>query len=135
MSASWPITNLPGLDPENGDKLRGCGITTTAQLLRHRAPSLQRSLAARLRVHPQHVAKWMALADLARIPAVGCQYCGLLLHAGIASPQQLATTPLGRLHRQLVKLHIANLHSRQRSPSVGEVKGWIQQAQGMTKIL
>ncbi|MEO0406496.1 MAG: DUF4332 domain-containing protein [Cyanobacteria bacterium P01_A01_bin.135] len=133
MPASWPIENLPGIDAEHCAKLMGCGITTTAHLLRYRVSHQQRSLAARLRVHPQYLAKWIALADLAQLPAVGCQYCGLLLHAGITSPQQLAATPLGRLHRQLVKLHVATLQNRQNCPSLSEVQRWIQQAQSFTQ--
>ncbi|NEO63853.1 MAG: DUF4332 domain-containing protein, partial [Moorea sp. SIO4G2] len=46
----------------------------------------------------QYVNKWVALADLARIPSIGCQYCGLVLHAGICSLTQLAQTPPGLFH-------------------------------------
>ncbi len=132
MPSTWPIDAIPGLDANSRTALLSCGIDSTGKLLQHRSPERQRSLAARLRVHPQHLTKWMALADLARIPAVGCQHCGELLHAGIASPQQLALTPIGQLHRQLMKLHVATLRDRQGCPSLGEVRLWIEQAQRLT---
>ncbi|MGF1515116.1 MAG: DUF4332 domain-containing protein [Elainellaceae cyanobacterium] len=134
MPSSWSISDLPGLDADSRDALLRDGIDTTGKLLQHKSRDRQNTLAARLRVHPQHLRKWMALADLAQIPTVGCQYCGLLLHAGVASPQQLATTPVGQLHRQLVKLHVATLRDRQNCPSAGEVRLWIQQAQQLTSL-
>ncbi|MGB3616232.1 MAG: DUF4332 domain-containing protein [Elainellaceae cyanobacterium] len=141
MPSSWPIADLPGIDADICNALLAAGITTTEQLLQHQAPDRQRSLAARLRMNPQHLGKWIAMADLARIPAVGCHYCGLLLHSGIASPKQLGTTPIDRLHRQLVKLHVATVRvgqsssrggDRQDCPSLGDVKLWIQQARRLS---
>jgi len=141
MPSSWPIADLPGLDVDIRNALLADGIKTTEQLLQHQAAAQQRSLAARLRIHPQQLSKWIALADLARIPAVGCHYCGLLLHSGVVSPQQLGDTPIERLHRQVVKLHVATMRvgqssaqegDRQDCPSLGDVKLWIQQAKQLS---
>ncbi|NEQ28857.1 MAG: DUF4332 domain-containing protein, partial [Microcoleus sp. SIO2G3] len=110
-------------------KLRQCGIETTQDLLRQgRSIARRQALATRLQTHVQHVNKWVALADLARVPAVGCQHCGLLLHAGIGSPHQLAQTPLPRLHQQILKLQVATLQRRDLCPTLGEVDRWIEQA-------
>lgn len=131
-SSDWEIGQLPGLSDSDRDQCVALGITTTLMLLRCTQTADQKqALAARLQVHPQYVSKWAALADLARIPAVGCQYCGLLLHAGISSPTQLAQTPLPRLHQQLLKLQVATMQRQDLCPTLAQVSGWIQQARSL----
>ena len=126
---NWPIDQLPGLSAQNQSQLEECGITTTAQLIKKAGtPASRLALANQLQIHIQYVNKWVALANLARIPSVGCQYCGLLLHAGIASVAQLAQTPTHRLHQQILRLQVATLQRRDLCPSVEEVAQWIQQA-------
>lgn len=133
-SRSWAIAQLPGLNAEDRSQLAACGIHTTQQLLQQAQTSAQKQLlATRLQVHIQHVKKWVALADLARIPAVGYQYCGLLLHAGISSPAQLAQTPLPRLHKQILKLHISMMQRQDFCPDLGEVAQWIEQAKQLSQ--
>jgi hypothetical protein len=134
-SSNWAIEQLPGLSEQNQAKLANCGIHTTFQLLQQAKTTEQRQrLAAQLQIHVQHVNKWVALANLARIPAVGCQHCGLLLHAGISSPLQLAQTPLPRLHRQLLKLHVATLQREDLCPKLDEVALWVEQAKRIVKM-
>lgn len=127
--ADWSIALLPGLSDQDQTRLQDCGIQSTLQLLQKtRTPVQKQALASCLQIHIQHVNKWVALADLARIPAVGYQHCGLLLHAGISSPAQLAQTPLPRLHHQLLKLHVAMMQRPDLCPSLDEVARWIEQA-------
>lgn len=127
--ANWSIALLPGLSDQDHTRLQECGVQTTLQLLQKtRTPVQKQALASCLQIHIQYVNKWIALADLARIPAVGCQHCGLLLHAGISSPAQLAQTPLSRLHHQLLKLHVAMMQRPDLCPSLDEVARWIEQA-------
>jgi hypothetical protein len=129
-SRNFSIEQLPGLNRENGQKLIAAGIQTTHQLLRcTHTQHQQQQLANQLHIHTQHIQKWAALANLSQVPSVGCQYCGLLLHAGIATPQQLAIASLPRLHRQVLKLHIATMHTKQHCPSLEQVSTWIQDAQ------
>lgn len=133
---NWSIDRLPGLSDQDQVRLSNCGIQTTLQLLQKtRTPAQKQALAAQLQIHIQSVKKWVALADLARIPAVGCQHCGLLLHAGIISPAQLAQTPLPRIHRQILKLHVAMMQRPDLCPSLDEVAGWIEQARQLSSIL
>ena len=125
----WSIDKLPGL-PENEQKLlQNLGIVTTQDLLnRANTPQAKQTLASLLQINIKYVNKWVALADLARLPSVGCQYCGLLLHAGIASVKQLAQTPIHRLHPQIMRLHVATMQRKDLCPSVDMVKQWIQDA-------
>ena len=132
-SCNWAIGELPGLSHQNRDQLIGQGIQTTLQLLKEtQTPVLKQALATQLQIHIQHVNKWVALANLARIPSVGCQHCGLLLHAGISSPEQLAQMPLHKVHQQILKLQVATLQREDLCPSLGQVSLWIQQARSLT---
>lgn len=128
----WAIEQLPGLSDEDCSKLRKLGITTTRQLLEKAStPPLRQMLANQLQIKSQYVNKWVALADLARIPSVGCQYCGLLLHAGVSSVNQLAQTPISRLHQQILRLQVAMMQRKDLCPHVEEVAVWIKQARDL----
>ncbi|MBD1812356.1 MULTISPECIES: DUF4332 domain-containing protein [Microcoleus] len=125
----WPIADLPGLSKENQSQLEECSITTTGQLIRMtKTQAAKVLLANQLQINIQYVNKWVAMANLARIPSVGCQYCGLLLHAGVASPAQLAQMPVERLHQQVLRLHVATMQRNDLTPSVDRVQKWVQQA-------
>jgi len=127
--SNWAIAQLPGISPQDEASLIGCGIHTTFQLLQKTQTLEQRQiLATEIQTPVQRVNKWVALAHLACIPAVGCQYCGLLLHAGISSPVQLAQTPIARLHQQILKLQIAMMQRQDLCPGFNEVAQWIEQA-------
>ena len=128
-SCDWPIDQLPGLSQQEQSQLQNCGITTTAALVKQgKTPVDRLALANKLQIHLQYVNKWVALADLARIPSVGTQYCGLLLHAGIGSVGQLATTPIHRLHQQLLRFVVATMQRRDLCPSIEQIQQWNQQA-------
>jgi predicted RecB family nuclease len=126
---NWPLHCLPGLPPQAQTQLSSLNIETTFDLLRvgHTMAKRQK-LAQHLSMHIQHVNKWVALADLARIPSVGCQYCGLLLHAGVSSPRQLSEISIARLHQQVKRLHIQLLSDISQCPSLEDVHQWIEQA-------
>ncbi|OKH12702.1 DUF4332 domain-containing protein [[Limnothrix rosea] IAM M-220] len=128
-SCNWAIADLPGLSAEHQKRLTSNHIRTTHQLLlATQNLKAKHDLAAKLQIHPQYVSKWIALADLARLKSVGVEYCGLILHCGIASVPQLAQTPFNRLHQSIVKLHVANMRRRDLAPSVGMVKQWVSEA-------
>lgn len=125
----WPIAHLPGLSKENQSQLEECGISTTAQLIRMtKTPTTKVLLAHQLQIDIRYVNKWVAMANLARIPSVGCEYCGLLLHAGVASPAQLAQMPVEKVHEQILRLHVATMQRNDLTPSVDRVQKWVEQA-------
>ena len=123
------IDRLPGLKSPEQELLKSHGIIDTQALLNCANTATNRlALANQLGLNLKYINKWVALADLARIPGVGCQYCGLILHSGIASVFQLTQTPFYRLHRQIVRLQVATTISSDKSPSLGDVKRWIEEA-------
>jgi predicted flap endonuclease-1-like 5' DNA nuclease len=129
MICDWSIGDLPGLNKPECILLQELGIATTGQLLAV-APdaATKHQLAMSLGTKIQYVNKLVALADLARLPGVGCQYNGLLLHIGIISVKQLAQMPADKIHRQLLRLQVATLQRRDLCPDLDRVQTWIGQA-------
>lgn len=133
-SANHSISHLPGLSGAQIEQLSACGILTTFDLLRQGNSVRQRQqLSAQLSTHIKHINKWTALANLARVPGVGCQHCGLLLNAGVSSPQQLATMTVQGLHPLLRRLQIQLLNRADLAPDTAQVATWIRQAQQMVQ--
>ncbi|CAD5960269.1 hypothetical protein PCC9214_03141 [Planktothrix tepida] len=129
QAVDWPISQLPGLNSDNQTRLNNYGIKTTCQLLKKgKTPADKMLLANFLQINIRDVNKWIAMADLARIPSVGCQYCGLLLHSGVSSVSHLAKLPVHRLHQQILRFYVANLQRRDLCPSVDQIQQWVQQA-------
>jgi hypothetical protein len=133
MRSYWPITELPGVDTKTAAELTAVGIIDTEQLLASTEPqsssSNQPQLAAIVSTRPGR--KLLALAQLAQIPSVGCKYCGLLLHAGVASIEQLSQTPPQQLHQLVLRLHVALLQRRDLTPRIDQVQSWVQQAKAI----
>jgi predicted flap endonuclease-1-like 5' DNA nuclease len=129
MICDWSIGDLPGLNKPDCILLQKLGIATTGQLLAVAPDAATKyQLAMSLGTKIQYVNKLVALADLARLPGVGCQYNGLLLHIGIISVKQLAQMPADKIHRQLLKLQVATLQRRDLCPDLDRVQTWIGQA-------
>ncbi|MBF2063844.1 MAG: DUF4332 domain-containing protein [Calothrix sp. C42_A2020_038] len=129
LSCDWSVEELPGLNEQEKLQLQSCGIISTKQLLKEgKTPQGRLELANKLQIHHQYVHKWVALADLARVPSVGTQYCGLLLHSGVSSVLQLAQTPTHRLQKQILRLQVATMQRRDLCPAVETVQEWIKQA-------
>jgi hypothetical protein len=131
---TWSLSELPGLSAEHHTQLEAAGLTTTTELLQ-KTPSAAatQTLATTLGLPTRYPRKWHALADLSRLPSVGCQHCGLLLHAGVQSAQQLATMAPGRLHIQIKRLHTANMRRADLCPTPDQVVMWIQEAQRLRR--
>ncbi len=132
QSANHSIAKLPGLTQPQVDQLTAAGITTTFDLLRQgNSVAARQQLSQRLHTNIKYINKWAALANLARIPGVGTQHCGLLLHSGVSTPQQLSIMSVQRLHPQLLRLQIQLFNRADLAPGVAEVAAWIQQAKQM----
>ena len=129
----WPIARLPGLKSLDIEQLQRAGVETTEDLLHVAARAdLKQKLAAQLHIKLERINRWVAMADLARVPAVGCEHCGLLLHAGVIATRQLAGAVTPQLHRQVQRLHVATLRNTRACPTVSDVGLWIAQAKRMS---
>ncbi|MEM9274578.1 MAG: DUF4332 domain-containing protein [Cyanobacteria bacterium P01_F01_bin.143] len=132
LSCDWSIDKLPGISPQEQDLLTKYGIRTT-QILLNKTPTPQakNTLASQLKIPVKYINKWSALADLARIPSVGYQYCGVILHCGIASVTQLSQTPLQKLYSRVSRLYVANTYQKEFTPSISLVKQWLTEARAI----
>lgn len=130
----WPLTELPGMSAQDYQKLYDVEIESTAALLkRTQTLAKQRQLAEKLQLSDRWVRKWMALAELSHLRSVGCQYCGLLLHAGVVSVAQLSTMSPSVLHRHILRLQVSTMQRRDLCPNAGVVAQWIQEAKRATQ--
>ncbi|MEL7358915.1 MAG: DUF4332 domain-containing protein [Cyanobacteria bacterium J06560_6] len=128
-SVNHPIEALPGLGEAQVAQLSDCGINTTFDLLTQgNRVSDRQTLSSKLSINIKYINKWTALANLARIPAVGTQHCGLLLHAGVSTPQQLAGMSVQRLHPLLRRLQVQLFNRADLAPDTAQVAMWIAQA-------
>ena len=129
-SQGWPLDKIPGISVEDCHKLQSAGLHTTKLLLQQsRTDEQRRQLAAQLKMPERWVRKWTALAEFSELPSVGYQYCGLLLHAGVISIEQLATTQVHILHRHVLRLQVTVLQRRDLCPTPGMITQWISEAQ------
>ena len=125
----WSINRLPGMTRSQVELLAKNNITNTKQLLElTQNRESKQKLASKLQLNQKYINKWVAMADLARLPSIGTQYCGLLLHAGIISTARLSQTPFYLLHRQIVRLQVATLRRKDLSPSIEQTKRWVEEA-------
>ncbi len=128
------LAQLPGLNADTLAQLQRLGLNTAGELCAAcTSPAARQDLAGQLQIQEQQVRKWAALADLARLPSVGGEYCGLLLHSGVASSAQLARTQAPRLQRQILKFQVATLQRRDLCPSVGQIQRWVADAQRLSR--
>jgi Domain of unknown function (DUF4332) len=128
-SSDWSVEQLPGLSEQDKLQLHNCGIHSTKELVQEgKTLQTRTELAGKLQMHLNYINKWIALADLARVPSVGTNYCGLLLHAGVASVVQLAQIPTHRLHKQILRLQVATMQRSDLCPAVDMVQQWVQEA-------
>ncbi len=126
---SHALQKLPGLSVEHLAQLHQAGLATTSDLLRvTRSPEQLQAIAAQLKLPQRYLQKWIALADLARLPSVGSDYCGLLLHGGVASVTQLSLQAPGRLHTQIRKLHTMTMRRSDLCPTPDQVVQWVREA-------
>ncbi|MDJ0844504.1 DUF4332 domain-containing protein [Crocosphaera sp.] len=133
-SSYWPIEQLPGLNKADQKQLKSLGINNSQDLLKvTQTKAHKQQLANQLKCQLQLINKWVALSDLARIPSVGYDYCGLILHSGIISVNQLAETSVSSLHRNILKLQVATLQQRNLCPPPNVVQTWINEAKIMVK--
>lgn len=131
---NWPLNQLPGLSEENVARLQRLGLETTQDLLvQADSPDALQALATRLSLPLRYPQKWVALARFSQLPSVGCQYCGLLLHSGIASIPQLATVAPGQLYNRVRRLHTATLRRSDLCPTADQVVQWVREAQHVLK--
>jgi len=117
------LETIEGIGPIYAQKLRAAGIRSTNALLQAGAtPEGRKELEEKTGIGHEYMLDWVNRADLMRIRGVGKEYSGLLEKAGVDTVRELAERNPVHLHQAL------RLKSVGRSPSLGMVTNWVQQA-------
>lgn len=134
LQKNWQIERLPGINPEDRDRLKQFGIETTFQLLKqaNKREDMQ-ELADQMQINVQRVIRWVVMARLARIPSIGCDYCELLLNVGIYSAGQLTRASVKDLQKRILTYQNANPHRPKLCPDPDKITEWIQEARQIVR--
>lgn len=127
------LREIAALRAADIEQLQQQGITSNLDLLRVAGRKSQRAaFAEKLDATVQQVNRWVVLADLSRVPAVGQLYCDFLLQIGICSTVQLARTPLEDLQRQVTRFQMPVLQQGALCPDMSLIATWKHQAEQLT---
>jgi predicted flap endonuclease-1-like 5' DNA nuclease len=88
--ASYPITDIEGIEADVAAKLKAAGIRTTGKLLEAaRNPTGRKALAEQTGFDEKKILCWANMADKLRIKGVGEEYAELLHAAGVDTVKDL----------------------------------------------
>jgi predicted flap endonuclease-1-like 5' DNA nuclease len=88
--ASYPITDIDGIEADTAARLKEAGIRTTGKLLESaRNPKGRRVLAEKTGLDEKKILCWANMADKMRIKGVGEEYAELLHAAGVDTVRDL----------------------------------------------
>ncbi len=88
--ASYPITDIEGIEADVAAKLKAAGIKTTGKLLEAaRNPTGRKTLAEQTGFDEKKILCWANMADKMRIKGVGEEYAELLHAAGVDTVKDL----------------------------------------------
>jgi predicted flap endonuclease-1-like 5' DNA nuclease len=126
--ASYPITDIDGIEAEVAATLKSGGIRTTGKLLETaRSPKGRRMLAEQTGVDEKKILCWANLADKMRIKGVGEEYAGLLHAAGVDTVKDLKYRNPANLAKALAAANAKRKLVRL-LPSEKAVLRWIEHA-------
>jgi len=130
------IEEVEGIGATYGAKLEGAGVRSTDDLLDKGAkPSGRKALEDATGIDHALILEWVNHVDLMRIDGVGSEYSDLLEAAGVDSPAELAQRNAGNLATTFQEVVAARPSIVRRTPSQGEIEGWINQSKGLKKIV
>jgi predicted flap endonuclease-1-like 5' DNA nuclease len=126
--ASYPITDIDGIEAEVAATLKSAGIRTTGKLLETaRNPKGRRILAEQTGVDEKKILCWANLADKMRIKGVGEEYAELLHAAGVDTVKDLKYRNPGNLAKAMAAANAKRKLVRL-VPSEKAVLRWIEHA-------
>ena len=130
------IVEVEGIGPTYAAKLEAAGVSSTDDLLdRGAKPTGRQALEDATGIGHALILEWVNHVDLMRIDGVGSEYSDLLEAAGVDSPAELAQRNAGNLATTIQEVVAARPHIVRRTPSEGEIQGWIDQSKAMKKVV
>lgn len=135
------IEAIEGIGPANGKKLRAAGIKTCERLLTMCCDKKGRkAVSAETGISEHMLLEWANRADLMRIKGVGSEYSDLLEAAGVDTVKELRRRNAENLTVAMVECNEAHVKKTKKSivrrtPSLGEVTRWIEQAKSLDPVI
>ena len=130
-----PISKLRGVPFQARVALKVRRITTCDQLLAAAAVAEDREALARAtKIAPEILTDLVQRADMARVRGIGAIFDIMLEIVGISDVATLAEQGAAALHAQLAALNQRERLAR-RSPTLGEVEDWIEQANLLPRLV
>ena len=129
------IIDIEGIGPVYADKLAKVGIRTTGALLKKGASDKGRKeIVEASGIGEPLILEWVNLADLYRVKGIGRQYSDLLEEAGVDTVVELSKRVADNLQSKMLEVNKAkNLVNKM--PSVKQIKGWIEQAKSLPRVV
>jgi predicted flap endonuclease-1-like 5' DNA nuclease len=126
--ASYPITDIEGIEADVAAKLKAAGIRTTGKLLEAaRNPTGRKALAEQTGFDEKKILCWANMADKLRIKGVGEEYAELLHAAGVDTVKDLKYRNPGNLAKAMAAANAKHKLVRL-LPSDKAVLRWIEHA-------
>ncbi|MEM8627340.1 MAG: DUF4332 domain-containing protein [Pseudomonadota bacterium] len=131
----YNIEKVEGIAKITGDKLRGCGINRTDQLLERCASKKGRKeVAAASGIEEKLILKWTNFCDLMRVKGIGEQYSELLEAAGVDTVKELRNRKPENLHAAMLEANTKKKMVRQ-APGLKQVQGWVAHAKELDPMM
>ncbi len=128
LESSYEIEEIEGVGSGYGQRLRDIQVESTLDLLnRCQDPAQVAEIAEAVGIEQFVVQKWIAMADLLRVPGVRGQSAKLLAYSGVDSVAALAAKKPATLAKALAATHEKDAPTAS-APSETTVAAWIDAA-------
>jgi predicted flap endonuclease-1-like 5' DNA nuclease len=125
---AYRIDEIEGIGPAYREKLTAAGIGNTDDLLDHCCtPKGRKEMGEKTGVSEKQLLEWSNMADLMRVSGVGRQFAELLEASGVDTIKELRNRNADNLATKMAEVNTEKKLSRT-SPSVSQIKDWIEQA-------
>jgi len=129
------LSRVEGIGGVYAQKLQAAGVATTEALLEKGAtPQGRQEIAEATGVSAKLILRWVNHVDLFRISGVGEEYADLLEAAGVDTVPELAQRNGENLYQKLLAVNEEKKLVR-RPPTQAQVRGWIEQAQQLPRVI
>ena len=125
---TYPVSNIPNMEPDAVDRLKSNGIRTTARLLdAAKNPKGRKLLSGKTGIDEKRILNWANAADRMRIKGIGAEYSELLRAAGVDTVKELKYRNPAKLAEAMAEANAKNKLARV-LPSPRAVERWVEQA-------
>jgi hypothetical protein len=125
---TYPVSNIPNMEPDAVDRFKSFGIRTTARLLdAAKNPKGRKLLAGKTGIDEKRILNWANAADRMRIKGIGAEYSELLRAAGVDTVKELKYRNPAKLAEAMAEANAKNKLARV-LPSPRAVERWVEQA-------